>query len=205
MIDTVDGAFESFQSLKGRGLDFIDRELPPETNESIERLIDAFVIADPREREEIAARVECGMSFIFDRYARLAAVGSVRRSDPDLLRRGLIALAIENAKPDWRDTLAYLAFIYRSAGKLNVNASELFHAIAQIACPPFRRLLEGFLGRDEVDRTIESFHWKETGEGETFAYVYVQPPAKRRRSKMELKLDRFLRRLRSAFPGVFDR
>lgn len=205
MTDTVDRAFASFQGLRGRVLDYVHRELPPEIDESIEWLIDVFASAGPKEREEIMERVEFPFAFIFQRFAHRAAEKAIRRIDPGLLSRGLIALVIPSAKEDWRDTLPYLALIYRSACKMSTNPSELFHETAQIASPPFRRLLEGFLGRDEVDRTIESFHWKETGEGDTFAYVYVQPPPKRRRSKMELKLDRFLRRLRSAFPGVFDR
>lgn len=148
-------------------------------------------------------RVEFSFAFIFQRYAHRAAEKAIRQIDPDLLNRGLIALAIPSAKEDWRDTLVFLALLYRSACKLNVNASELFHEVAQIACPAFRRTLEGFLGRDEGARTIESFHWRETGEGDTSAYVYVQPPF-RRRSKMELRLDRFSRGLRRTFPGIFN-
>jgi hypothetical protein len=202
-LDVIDDAFASFEGLTVG--DFNHRELPAEVNESVERAIDAFASAGPKEREEIVARVERTFAFIFDRYARLASVEAVRRNNPGLLARGLIALAIEDAKPDWRDTLQYLAFIYRSACKLNIDPSKLFHETGQIALPPFRRLLEGFLGRDEDARTIESFHWKETGEADAFAYVYVQPPPYRGRAKIKLKLDSFFRRLRSAFPGIFNR
>ena len=204
MTEVVDGAFESFQGLRGRVLDFIHRELPPEIDESIERLIDVFASAGPKEREEIMERVEFPFAFIFQRYAHRAAEKAIRQIDPGLLSRGLIALVIPSAKEDWRDTLPFLALIYRSACRLNTNPSELFNETAQIARPPLRSLLVGFLGRDEGDRTIESFHWQEKGEGDAFAYVYVQPPY-RRPTKTRLRLDRFFRRLRNIFPGIFNR
>lgn len=205
MTDAVDRAFESFQSLRGRVLDYVHRELSPEVDESIEQLIDVFAGAGPKEREEIMERVEFPFAFIFQRYARRAAEKAIRQINPGLLSRGLIALAIPSAKEDWRDTLPYLAFIYRSACKLNVDPSKLFHETGQIALPPFPRLLEGFLGRDESARTIESFHWKEEGDGNNFAYVYVELPPFRRRSKMELSLVRFFRRFRNAFPWILNR
>jgi hypothetical protein len=192
----VDRAFESIRGL--RVGDFFNRELPPEAIESIERLIDTFISADPMEREDIVERVEFPFAFVFQRYALLAAVGAIRRNDPGLLSRGLIALAISTAKTDWRDVLPLLALIYRSAVKLNLSPLKLFHEAGQVALPSFRQLLDDFCARDEGARTIEFFHYKEVGEGANFAYVYVErashPP-----SKAKLRLIRFLRRFKNSF------
>ena len=197
------------------------RKLPPDVIESVDRLIDAFVGAGPKEREQIVERVRDPFRFVFESYAYYcAAQESIRRNDPGLVKRGLIALAIQNASPDWRDTLPFLAALYRSACKLNMDAPALFREVAQIACPAFHGLLEGFVRRDERGRMIGSFRIKETGEGDTFAYEFVPPPGLKitgegetfawefvpphpRLSKMKLRWGRFLRRLRGAFPGIF--
>ncbi len=193
MADVVDRAFESIQNVRWE--EFFRRELPTDAVESIECLIDAFASSGPKEREKMTQRVDRSFACVFPAFAKRAAVESVRRNDPALLKRGLIALAIENAKVDLRDTLPYLAFVYHSACKLNVSALELFRDTAKIACPQFRRLLESFLNRDEAARTLESFHYKESGEGTSFTYVYFEPPS-RLPSKIEWRIRGFFRRLR---------
>lgn len=218
MTDAVDRAFASFQGLREEA--FIRRKLPPEVIESIERLADAFACSDPKEREEMVGQVETSFRFIFEGYAFHAAQEAIRRNDHGLVKRGLIALAIENTSRDWRDISPRLALLYRSACKLNMDASELFYEVAQIAFPPFRKLIEGYDGeRKRGFRPIESFCYKETGEGNTFAYEYVPPPglkitgegetfawkfvpSHRRPSKTKLRLERLLRRLRNLFPGI---
>ena len=188
MTDLVDGAFKSFQDIKEE--EFFRRDLPPDVIESIGQLTDAFSRTNPREREEIVERVQAPFRFIFGRYAFCVAQEAIRRNDPSLVKQGLIALAIENTFRDWRDTLPILALLFRSACKLNLNASGLFYETAQIACPPCRRLLEGFMDRDESARTIESFRYKEVGEGDTFAYVYVEP-SYQRPSRAKLRWEDF--------------
>lgn len=218
MTDAVARAFTSLQGLREEA--FIRRKLPPDVIESIERLADAFARSDLKEREEIVGRVEASFRFVFEAYAFHAAQEAIRRNDPGLVKRGLIALAIENTFRDWRDTIPRLALLYRSACKLNMDATELFYQVAQIARPSFRKLIEGYDGgRLQGFRPIESFRYKETGEGDTFAYEYVPPPGFKMRgegetfawefvpphprlSKMKLRLGRFLRRLRNTFfPG----
>lgn len=221
MKDVVDGAFASFHGLRREA--FIRRKLPPDVIESVERLIGAFSSADPKGREEIVNRVKEPFRFVFESYAFYsAAQESIRLNEPSLVKRGLIALAIQNATPDWRDSLPFLAVLYRSASKLNLDAPRLFHEIAQISCPAFSRLIEGFVSHDGGVPTIESFRLKEAGEGDTFAYEFIPPPGLKiagegetfkwefvpphpRLSKMKLRWGIFLRRLRNMFPGIFNR
>jgi hypothetical protein len=196
---SVDVAFQALKPL--RLPDFVHpyRDLPSDATAAIEKLIDAFVGADSMEKDAMTKRVEKSFAFVFPRYAYRAAIESVRMNAPELLKTGLIALAIENANFDWRDTLPYLAFIYNSARKLNVDPSELFHDAAAIACSPFRTLLESFLNRDEVSRKVEFFHYKESGEGVSFDYVYVEPPS-HLPSPTVWKIRIFLQRLRRVLP-----
>jgi hypothetical protein len=218
LTDAVDKTFASFRNLREGA--FIRRKLPPDVIESIERLADAFACSDTKEREEMVGQVEASFRFIFEGYAFHAAQEAIRRNDPGLVKRGLIALAIENTSRDWRDIIPRLALLYRSACKLNMDASELFYEVAKIACLPFRKLIEGYDGgRIRGFRPIETFRYRETGEGDTFAYEYVPPPGLKitgegetfasefippnpKLSKMNMRWRRFFRRLKNSFPGL---
>jgi hypothetical protein len=167
-------------------------------SQSVDQLIDVFVSADTQKRQEIMERVDVSFRFVFSSYARRAAEDAIRRNDPTLLKRGLIALAISSAREDWRDTLPYLTMLHRSACKLHMDTAELFHETAQTVCPTFRKLLEVFIDRNSHPRPIESYHYHETGEGETFSYVYVEPPYVRP-SRTRLRWNRFKRRLLNFF------
>lgn len=219
MTDLIDRAFASFQGLRQEA--FIRRRLPTEVIESIEQLTKAFASAKPKEREEIVKRVQAPFRFVFESYAFYsAAQEAIRRNDPALVKRGLIALAIQNASPDWRDTLPFLAVLYRSACKLGLDTRALFHEVAEIACPAFRGLLDGFMSCDEQNRMIESFHLIESGEGDTFAYEFVPrpglkitgegdafawefvPPSRPLVWRIKSRWGKFFRHLKKLFPGI---
>jgi hypothetical protein len=114
-VDSVNTAIGIIEGLRLQDFILPYRELPGEALASIEKLIDAFSSANEMERAIIVQRVERSFAFVFERYARRAAEDSIREHDPTLLRRGLIALAIENGKVDWRDSLPFLAFLFNSA------------------------------------------------------------------------------------------
>ena len=193
--ETIDRAFDIIRHLRLPEFVFPYRELPSDATAAIESLVDIFADVDEEERKKIVQKVEVSFAFVFTRYAWNAAVESVRRNDPGLLKRGLVALTIENARVDRRDTLPFLELLYNSARKLNVDPAELFRNAARIACAQFRGLLESFLNRDEASRTLEYFHYMESGEGSSFTYVYVEPPS-RQPSRKEWKIRMFFRRLR---------
>jgi len=103
-------------------------------------------------------------------------------------------MAIEN-DIDWRDTLPYLSMIYNSAAKLGVDPAKLFRNLGEIAILPFRKTLLTFLDRDEKSRAVESFRFRESGEGSSFNYEYVEPSVERP-SLLRWRVRTFLRKLR---------
>jgi len=193
MTDEIDRAFEGIQDL--RVLDFMRRELPARAIVSIDKLIDAFSTSNTDQRERISGKVDRSFAFVFPSYARVSAIEAVRENDPARLRRGLIALAIENDSVDWRDTLPYLSMIYNSAAKVGVDPAEVFRSVAETAILPFRKTLLSFLDRDEKSRSVESFRFRELGEGGSFNYKYEQPTVQRP-SLLRWRVRTFLRRLR---------
>jgi hypothetical protein len=171
------------------------RELPAQAIASIEKLIDSFSASNADQRERISGRVDGSFAFVFEYYARVSATEAVRKNDPALLQRGLIALAIANDRVDYRDNLPYLSMIYNSAAKLRVDPTSLFRSVGDIAIFPFRKALLTFLQRDEKSRTVESFRFRESGEGGSFNYEFVEPSVERP-SLLRWRVRTFLRKLR---------
>ena len=197
LINDISHAFGSLQDLKVG--DFFHRKLPPEALECTDFLIDAFVSSDPAGREQITQRVEKSFAFVFSGYACHAAIESVRRNDPSLLKRGLLALAIENGKIDWRDSLPWIVLLYHSACKMGVDFKGLVHEVAGVACPPFLGVISGFLSRDEEHRTIESVGFRESGDGPSFDYVRFERERERRPTNLVILLRRLRDDIRDAF------
>jgi len=194
MGDLVDDAFESIQHLRVGDFILPSRELPPAAVAAVEDLIGVFEAAGSAEREAITQRVDRSFAFVFERYAHTCAVESVRRNDASLIKRGLLALALENAKVDWRDTLPVAALLHNSALKLKMDTGGLFADIEEIAQPPIRGILSSYREPTE-SRTIESYHYKESGQGGSFTYIYVEQPS-RIPSRTEWKIRQFFRKFR---------
>jgi hypothetical protein len=139
MSDSSDRAIEVIRGL--RIGDFFRRELPPDAIAAVESLTEDFADSDPAGRQKLMQRFERPFVWVFARYAYYTTAESVRKNDALLLRRGLVALAIENGGQDWRDTLPLLALMRNSAHRLRVNVAELFSGVAEIASPPLRGMI----------------------------------------------------------------
>jgi hypothetical protein len=126
--------------------DFIHSGLPPNIISSVEKLTNEFATADLEQKLRIVRGVRYTFSFVFFSYAGRTAVESVRQKDRELLKRGLLALAIENCTFDARDSLPVIARIYHSARKLlRMDADEFLEEVkAHPALRSVQRLPSSF-------------------------------------------------------------
>jgi len=196
MTENLDSAWALLRSL--RVGDFVrSRELPPHIIASIDTLVDAFVAGDSDEKLRINREVEYTFSFAFFLYAGRAAVESVRRNRPELLRRGLGALAIENLIFDARDSLREVAKLYNSAQKFpQLDPDEVFRSVASTSTTPFNEALSGFIQRSGASKSLARFGLQESTPPTPFNYEVLGKELKRS-SRLHLLLRR-LRRL----PGL---
>jgi hypothetical protein len=200
MSDSANKAIESIRGLRKE--DFFRGELPTDAIAAVESLTEAFADSDPAGRQKLMQRLERPFIWVFGRYAYYTAVESVRKNDPPLLRRGLVALAIENGGQDWRDTFPLLALMRNSARRLHVNIAELFNGVAEIASPPLQGMIASSSDCNSEQRSIESYHYKESGAGQSFRYVYEEPPS-RIPSRAEWSLRQLFRQLRRRFARLY--
>jgi hypothetical protein len=98
----------------------------------LEAAVVAFRDAAPEERTAMNAALTRAEAATLDGLAQEAAELAVRNDDPERIRFGLAALALEGGWPDWRDTTVLLTLLHVSARKLGLDADRLFEDEADV-------------------------------------------------------------------------
>ena len=123
-------------------------------------------------RDQLVKAVTKEHSFNLVLYADYAATYAVRLGDPELIRRGVLSLAIENNTFDYRDTITRLALLNHSASKLGIDPDKIFQEAMSVAPQKFARSLERFIERSPEDRALSKFGFREEYTP-LFTYVRV--------------------------------
>jgi hypothetical protein len=137
--------------------------LAPPVISSIDGITEAFEHADPATRREICDGVDISLSFLFVTYAAMSAGSAVELRRPQLLRRGLLALSVENGKADFRDSIRATAALYNSARKLpGVDGDRLLEEIGSLSCSGYANILQSFGRLTDDQRSLSRFGLKES-------------------------------------------
>ncbi len=151
--------------------------------EAMTSVVIAFESADERTRRVLITSLSKLARNGFLGYAADMAVLAVRRQSPSLINQGLVALVIEDASQDLRDSIVALAKLYHSAVKMGIDAQTAFENAASLADAG---LIKTQLKQDShassraKDRDISAFYWTAEGDGENFRYKQVLPGSLRR-------------------------
>ncbi len=113
-------------------------------------------------------------------FGSWAAVLAVREQNPVHLSDGLLAFAIVDFQPDYRDRYLQLVKLRRSSELLNVSVVDAFAEAAQWATPSGRDHLMGFARHPY---TLADMYLVEDGTGADFTYKYSPPDAKSSRTR----------------------
>jgi hypothetical protein len=151
----------------------------------LEAAVDAFRAAAPAERAAMNAALTPGEAAILDGIAQEAAETAVREEDPERLRFGLAALALEGGYPDWRDTLVLLTLLHVSARKLGLEADRLFEDEADaLAYEPVEerayfstagaRIIRSYAGRPDRLKELDVMGHEEYVGPQGFGYRWVE-------------------------------
>jgi hypothetical protein len=154
------------------------------TRKELEAAVDAFRAASTEERTAMNAALTRADAGMLEGIAQEAAEAAVREDDPERIRFGLAALALEGGWPDWRDTTVLLTLLHVSARKLGLDADRLFedesHALAY---EPVRerdyftnagaRILRSYAGRPERLKELDVMAYEEYDGPNGFAYREV--------------------------------
>jgi hypothetical protein len=94
-------------------------------------------------------------------FARRMAIIAMRTGTGDFIRLGLIALAIENAVYDFRETLGSLSFLQHSAQRISIDFPALVAQLLPLFSPEFTRLVTDFLRRGSSATKLGKFGFQE--------------------------------------------
>ncbi|HET6656876.1 MAG TPA: hypothetical protein VFG61_03175 [Gaiellaceae bacterium] len=150
----------------------------------LEAAVTAFRDAEPEERTAMNAALTQTEAGILDGLAQEAAEKAVRENDPERIRFGLAALALEGGWPDWRDTTVILTLLHVSARKLDLDADRVFYEEARaLAYDPVEerdyfinagaRLLRSYAGRPDRLKELDVMAYEEYEGPNGFAYREV--------------------------------
>lgn len=151
----------------------------------LEAAVIAFRDAEPEERAAMNAALTRKEAGILDGLAQEAAEAAVREKDPERIRFGLAALALEGGWPDWRDTTVVLTLLHVSARKLDLDADGLFEDEAYaLAYEPVEerdyftnagaRILRSYAGRPDRLKELDVMEYEEYEGPGGFAYREVE-------------------------------
>src|SRR5579872_4464705 len=144
--------------------------------EAMTSVVTMFRLADKDGRRAITSRLNVDAREGFLGYAASMAVLAVRTQSPNLIEQGLIALVIEGASQDFRDSIVALAKLYHSAVKLGLNARKAFDEVAGLADPGIIKTeMMEFPHRLPEDRDLKAFYESEEITEEGFRYKQVIP------------------------------
>ncbi len=127
-----------------------------EMYEFFDELCPAYQAATAQERAEVRAAVrdKAGVPSALLGYVYRAASQIQAPSDSEWLRRGLIAVSIEDCSQDFRDVLLALAELYVAAEEVGIDPRSEFRAVSRLSSrekprggtTPVSRMLTGFHG-----------------------------------------------------------
>lgn len=146
---------------------------------------------NPAHRDAILGAVTRSQSEHFYQYAYYAAIYAVRLDDPETLKRGVLALAIENNRLDYRDVMGLLSLLNHSAARLGVQPDSVFSEVMPLAPTQFANMLKGFIQRSGDDRAIRGFGFHEE---DTPLFTYSRSSVQLRLS-FRYRVKRMLKRL----------
>ena len=151
----------------------------------LEAAVLAFRDAEPEERSAMNAALTRSEAGILDGIAREAAEAAVREEDPERVRFGLAALALEGGWPDWRDTTVLLTLLHVSARKIGLDADDVFDEEARaLAYEPVQErayfstagaeIIRSYAGRPDRLKELDVMAYEEYTGPDGFAYREVE-------------------------------
>lgn len=126
----------------------------------IAELCRRYAGAAPQERAELRQAVRNQDSLLH--FAHRMAVRALRTGDINLVREALYALSLEDARDDFRDTLAGLGMMRHVTIKLGGDFASLCEEAAAISAPKMAERLRGFLSRPPEKASLAAFGYVET-------------------------------------------
>ena len=122
-------------------------------------IVAAFTSANPSARLRLVSRLSKNSSNPLLSYAYKMAIDAVRQTSPELVVRGLAALAIEGGRIDIRDSIIPMALLHHSALKLGMDVKEVFSTSASLSSSAsLIQAMRSFPQREPENKELKAFY-----------------------------------------------
>lgn len=151
--------------------EYWDQPIPSELDNEICRLIDFFIQTEDAGRELISLQVTAEHSQkLFAFSERMASLG-VREQSSHRLLQGLLVLAIEDFKFDWRENLSRFSLFYDASEKIGIPPASLFAEAASYASQEVAAELNEFPKRAPDMKSLGAMGYKTISSADGFRYA----------------------------------
>ncbi len=123
----------------------------------VRALCQRFAKSSATERTAISNSLSMDEFYVLIGFGKRAAVFGLRREETEIVRDGVIALAmIERERVDYRDILVSLSLLYHCATKLSDDPNAMFAKVATLAQPDVAELFLVFVNGSPEHRSIRA-------------------------------------------------
>lgn len=122
----------------------------------IAEIVPAYRSAETDVRRKIASSLSAHTSNALIGFAAKMAVEAVNQNTPELVSRGLVALAIDGGRVDLRDGIVAMALLHHTAVKLGTDTQRVFAEAAISTSEEMNTAMRTFPLRKEEDRDIRA-------------------------------------------------
>jgi len=146
--------------------------IPDYTDQIIMEIVEGFFLATNEQKLLLAGLFSLKQSGRLIRFAHRMSIYAVRKNDPKYIYYGLVAVALENFRDDFRDTIWVIPLLKHSSIKLGVDYESLFLKAAAYAGPQVAQFLGDCALEGPEKRSIDQWDYKEakTKDG-LFTYI----------------------------------
>lgn len=171
-LQTTISLLESFSRQDRSSLDVAEKS-------GLDEVIESFPQLSREDKAVVFGAINPKISFLLFSYADDQAVQAVRQRSLNALRRGLMAVVVENCSFDWRDSIVRLALLYRSCALIEGNQANEFGWAASFATERTSVRLIQFVQRPpELKRLSEFFFVEDYDSNGNFIFRATPPHGK---------------------------
>lgn len=149
------------------------KPIPNTLDMMISEVIDCWRLLDEQERIQEAEAISDDQRAALLAYSERMASNAVRLKSRLDLVRGIIALAIDGWRFEWRENVMLVSLHFNSANKIGVSPQDLFLEASNCLSEQVKDALLAFLRRKPEDQKIEAMGFRESSDSDGFRYERV--------------------------------
>jgi hypothetical protein len=143
--------------------------------EALLEVLPAIVELSREDLEAMRAKVGRREARILDTFVMRMAILAVRRADPEIIKKSIVGLFLDNDVLDYRDVLTTVSIVNDCASRVGIDPREViarFQAIAN--AHRWSTIIDGFFSRTPEMKKPETMGYKAIDGPDGIEYVSIR-------------------------------